>query len=182
MSGKNALGNCRQDTDSLDWVFMLEYQLFWPWFPLRGCSLSKGIGAGERDILMESLFMTMTFLGHVHTTARSCHILQLTETTENDSWCIDPDTLSNCSLCPPICILFFILCYPFCSILVKFFTDKNRICDIYTGCNRKNGPNFGRVFLMLNYTEKTQNTYVQSWTVWEIMAIENCGPRTIAVS
>ena len=39
---------------------------------------------------------------------------------------------------------------------------------------------------MLNYTEKTQNTYIQSWTVWEIMAIENCvlpsGPRTIAVS
>ena len=26
--------------------------------------------------------------------------------------------------------------------------------DIYTGCNRRNGPNFGRVFLMLNYTEK----------------------------
>jgi hypothetical protein len=23
-------------------------------------------------------------------------------------------------------------------------------------------PNFGRVFLMLNYTEKTQNTYIQS--------------------
>ena len=34
--------------------------------------------------------------------------------------------------------------------------------DAYTGCNRRNGPNFGRVFLMLNYTEKTQNTYVQS--------------------
>ena len=33
---------------------------------------------------------------------------------------------------------------------------------IYTGCNRRNGPNFGRVFLMLNYTDITQNTYVQS--------------------
>jgi hypothetical protein len=32
----------------------------------------------------------------------------------------------------------------------------------YTGCNRRNGPNFGRVFLMLNYTDITQNTYVQS--------------------
>ena len=56
----------------------------------------------------------------------------------------------------------------------------------YTECNRKNGPNFGRVFLMLNYTEKTQNTYVQSLTVWEIMAIENyglpLGPRSIAIS
>ena len=33
---------------------------------------------------------------------------------------------------------------------------------IYTGCHRRNGPNFGRVFLMLNYTDITQNTYVQS--------------------
>jgi len=29
----------------------------------------------------------------------------------------------------------------------------------YTGCHRRNGPNFGRVFLMLKYT---QNTYIQS--------------------
>jgi len=28
------------------------------------------------------------------------------------------------------------------------------------------------MFLMLNYTEKNQNTYIQSWTVWEIMASE----------
>ena len=56
----------------------------------------------------------------------------------------------------------------------------------YTGCNRRNRPDFGRVFLMLNYTKKPQNTYIQSWTVWEIMEIENCGlplgPRKIAVS
>ena len=32
----------------------------------------------------------------------------------------------------------------------------------YTGCHRRNGPNFGRVFLMLNYTDITQNTYIQS--------------------
>ena len=42
----------------------------------------------------------------------------------------------------------------------------------YTGCNRRNGPDFGRVFLMLKYTEKPQNTYIQSWTVSEIMASE----------
>ena len=30
----------------------------------------------------------------------------------------------------------------------------------YTGCHRRNGPNFGRVFRMLNYTDITQNTYV----------------------
>ena len=42
----------------------------------------------------------------------------------------------------------------------------------YTGCHRRNGPNFGRVFLMLNYTDITQNTYIKSWTVSEIMASE----------
>ena len=56
----------------------------------------------------------------------------------------------------------------------------------YTGCPRRNVPDFGRVFLMLKYTDITQNTYVQSWTVTEIMAIERCGllagPRTVPVS
>ena len=33
---------------------------------------------------------------------------------------------------------------------------------IYTGCNRRKGPDFGMVFLMLNYTENPQNTYIQS--------------------
>ena len=32
----------------------------------------------------------------------------------------------------------------------------------YTGCPRRNMPDFGRVFLMLKYTDITQNTYVQS--------------------
>jgi uncharacterized ParB-like nuclease family protein len=32
----------------------------------------------------------------------------------------------------------------------------------YTGCPRRNVPDFGRVFLMLKYIDITQNTYVQS--------------------
>jgi len=32
----------------------------------------------------------------------------------------------------------------------------------YTGCHRRNGPNFVRVFLMFDYTDITQNTYIQS--------------------
>jgi len=32
----------------------------------------------------------------------------------------------------------------------------------YTGCPRRNGQNFGRVFLRLNYTDITQNTYIES--------------------
>ena len=57
---------------------------------------------------------------------------------------------------------------------------------IYTGCPKRNVPNFGRVFLMLNYTDITQNTYVQSWTVAELMAREKrgllAGPRTVPVT
>ena len=33
---------------------------------------------------------------------------------------------------------------------------------LYTGCPRRNVPDFGRVFLMLKYTDIIQNTYVQS--------------------
>jgi hypothetical protein len=36
-------------------------------------------------------------------------------------------------------------------------------------------PDFGRVFLILKYTDMTQNTYIQSLTVTEIMAREECG-------
>ena len=43
---------------------------------------------------------------------------------------------------------------------------------IYKACPRRNVPEFGRVFLMLKYTDITQNTYIQSWTVTEIMARE----------
>jgi len=39
-------------------------------------------------------------------------------------------------------------------------------------CPRRNVPDIGRVFLMLKYTDITQNTYVQSGTVTEIMARE----------
>ena len=71
--------------------------------------------------------------------------------------------------------------------ILTFWMVQDSCCHIhthiYTGCPRKNGQNFGRVFLMLNYTDITQNIYIQSWTVTEIMAIEKCGllgcPRTV---
>ena len=50
--------------------------------------------------------------------------------------------------------------------------NPNAHQNIIQGVNRKNGPDFGRVFLMLNYTENPQNTYIQTWTVSEIMASE----------
>ena len=46
-------------------------------------------------------------------------------------------------------------------------------------------PGFGRVFLMLKYTDITQNTCMQSLMIMEIMAREKCGllavPRTAPV-
>ena len=38
----------------------------------------------------------------------------------------------------------------------------------YTGCNRRNGPDFGRVFLRSYYKDITQNIYIQSSMVTEI--------------
>ena len=43
---------------------------------------------------------------------------------------------------------------------------------IHTECNRRNGPDFGRVFLRSYYTDITQNTYIQSSMVTEILATE----------
>jgi len=49
-----------------------------------------------------------------------------------------------------------------------------RVC-VYTGCPRRKGPNFGKVFLRSNYTDITQNTYIQISMVTEILAREKCG-------
>jgi len=57
-----------------------------------------------------------------------------------------------------------------CTWTSRHSENNFNYSHLYTGCNRRNGPNFGRVFLMLNYTDITQNTYVQSWTIIEIMA------------
>ena len=54
------------------------------------------------------------------------------------------------------------------------------------GVPRGNVPDFGRMFLTLKCTDLTQNTYIRSWTVTEIMTREKCGrlavPRTVPVS
>jgi len=44
----------------------------------------------------------------------------------------------------------------FKKLQILLFTSQ------YTECPRRNGQNFGRVFLMLKYTDITQNTYIQS--------------------
>ena len=54
-----------------------------------------------------------------------------------------------------------------CQDKISILMEAIALCDeievyIYTGCPRKNGQNFGRVFLMLKYTDITQNTCIQS--------------------
>ena len=55
--------------------------------------------------------------------------------------------------------------------LIHEIIAENHI-PVYTGCPRRKGPNFGRVFLRSNYTDITQNTYIQSSMVTEILARE----------
>ena len=81
-------------------------------------------------------------------------------------------------------ILHMFCVYYFITLYRCYFLNLLKPNNIYTGCPRRNVPNFGRVFLMLNYTDITQNTYIQSWTITEIMAREKCGllgcPRTVS--
>ena len=51
-------------------------------------------------------------------------------------------------------------------------SDKYATKCINTGCPRRKGPNFGSVFLRSNYNDITQNTYIQSSMVTEILARE----------
>ena len=43
-----------------------------------------------------------------------------------------------------------------------YLRAQNKKKLTYTGCPRRNVKYFGRVFLMLNSTDITQNTYIQS--------------------
>jgi len=49
-----------------------------------------------------------------------------------------------------------------CISLAYINNTLNDIYGGYTGCPRRNVPDFGRVFLMLKYTDITQNIHVQS--------------------
>ena len=57
---------------------------------------------------------------------------------------------------------------------------------IYTVCPRRNVSDFGRVFLILKYTDITQNTCVKIWTFTEIMSWDkynlHAGPHTVLLS
>ena len=73
-------------------------------------------------------------------------------------------------MCPPCrssCLSFIIH-----HRLIRAYIRIYIYIYIYTGCPRRKGPNFGRVFLRSNYTDITQNTYIQSSMLTEILARE----------
>ena len=51
---------------------------------------------------------------------------------------------------------------PTCFGVLTPSSGVYNVYTTYTGCPRRNGQNFGRVFLMLKYTDITQNNYIQS--------------------
>jgi hypothetical protein len=64
------------------------------------------------------------------------------------------------------CILILLHVCSDISLICKHRCNRYVIIEVvvtkYTGCPRRNVPDFGRVFLILKYTDITQNTYVQS--------------------
>jgi len=70
------------------------------------------------------------------------------------------DKVFQCFTCsyllkfPNLYLFCFTLRHHSLGLSIIFFLD---LMD--TGCPRRNGQNFGRVFLMLNYTDIAQNTY-----------------------
>jgi len=58
------------------------------------------------------------------------------------------------------------------NMLYRILAQEQLALPYNTGCPRRKGPNFGRVFLRSNYNDITQNTYIQSSMVTEILARE----------
>ena len=71
-----------------------------------------------------------------------------------------------------VCSMFKIFCTYICWIIYKMQHLEVSGAVRLTECPRRNVPDFGRVFLRSNYTDITQNTYVQIWMVTEILVRE----------
>ena len=63
-------------------------------------------------------------------------------------------------VCMKICVyVYYVLIMNICMRVYMYLCIYVRA---YTGCPRRNVKHIGRVFLMLNYTDISQNTYIQS--------------------
>jgi hypothetical protein len=76
----------------------------------------------------------------------------------------------------------FNICVCICRALLLWEGARMHIQGVPEGMRQTSG---GGVFLILKCTDITQNTYIQSWTVTEIMAGEKCAllavPHTVTV-
>ena len=79
--------------------------------------------------------------------------------------------------------LLYIIYRLYIFIIYKIYIIIN---ILYTGCPGGEVPDVGRMFLKSKYTDIPQNTYIQSWTVTELMVREKCRllavPRTVPYS
>ena len=83
---------------------------------------------------------------YIHTYTHTHYTLVL---VLSDPLCSHPGNLKD------VCV-----CITYCRIVALCMYVLMYAC-VYTGCNRRNVRYFGRVFLMSNYTDITQNTYIQ---------------------
>jgi len=70
------------------------------------------------------------------------------------------------SICVCLYVCTYVCMYHACGVSMHMCiyvrNNASVYIYIYTGCPRRNVPDFRRVFLMLKYTDITQNIYVQS--------------------
>ena len=60
------------------------------------------------------------------------------------------------------CIYIYTYIHTYINIYIYIYIYQYIYEHAYTGCPRRNVPDFGRVFLVLKYTDITPNTYIQS--------------------
>ena len=75
------------------------------------------------------------------------------------------------NVCMYVC-MYVCFCVCVCKYECMYLCFCVYVCVCIQGAPRRKGPNFGRVFLRSNYTYITQNTYIQSSMVTEILNIE----------
>ena len=142
-------------------LYVCYYRL---WCSVLGCWLlgvrcrTAGCASKKRNAARRAAFL---FLVNCHTFCTQTHLFV-------DTWSL-PIVLVRCTFFCVIdqvyiyiCVCVYIYIYTYTHTHTHTHTHIYIYIYIYTECPRRNVPDFGRVFLMLKYTDITQNTYIQS--------------------
>jgi len=157
--------------DLLQQLMSLNLKFFFSWQLLFKCDMTYSTAWKTTVVSLTSC----TILQQNMTLDRFLQALWYLNFSSSDN-AIDSND-PNCDLLwKPSCIFYLLtlkICFlPTADKAVVHFTGRLNFklknykhfgMKIYTGCPRRNVPDFGRVFLMLKYTDITQNTYIQSW-------------------